>query len=668
VHAHAECARIVSVPHAFIVRPFGEQSGIDFDQVEKQLIDPVLTDLKITGRTTAEIFEAGNIRTDMFELLLVADVVIADISIHNANVYYELGIRHALRDRVTVMIRARMDKVPFDLSTDRYLAYDATDPAASHDSLRKTIRNSLAETNRDSPVFNLLPLLQPTDPEEFRPVPEGFTQEVRAAAGIGDLPKLAVLADEAHEAQWQLAGLRVVGDAQFELGSWPDAKATFEAIRKLRPKDTDANLKLGTVLQRLGDLSGSTAALELVLKRADLSKRDKAEAWALIGRNAKARWRQEWIDKPEDERHAAALSSAWLEKSRVAYDKGFSADQNHWYPGINALALLAIRLELARLKAEVWKADFETAKEAREALADLRAQSEILAPALRRSLQASRQEEPEYQSWRDLTEADLTFLTTAKPSVAAAGYRRARAEDVAKFHAESAADQLQIYFDLGVFTDKAEAALAELNVPKPVSKAGQPRTRVLVFSGHRIDAPDRPSPRFPPAAEGKATGMIRKAVEAEQELAEGGPMLGIAGGASGGDLIFHEQCADLGIATELLLALPHDQFCAASVADAGDGWVERFRRLWKRVTAMVLAESEQLPNWLATRDDYSLWQRNNRWILHTATSRVDTDVTLIVLWDGKGGDGPGGTEDMVGLGKRRGVKVVVLDANELRED
>jgi hypothetical protein len=141
--------------------------------------------------------------------------------------------------------------------------------------------------------------------------------------------------------------------------------------------------------------------------------------------------------------------------------------------------------------------------------------------------------------------------------------------------------------------------------------------------------------------------------------------MGFAGGASGGDIIFHEQCAALGIPTELLLALPQEPFCKASVADAGPAWVDRYRDLWQRVTTRFLAETEDLPDWLATRKDYSIWQRNNRWILHSATSRADADVTLIVLWDGKGGDGPGGTEDMVRLGATRGVRLVRLDANDL---
>src|SRR4051812_24141721 len=108
---------------AVLIRPFRTQEGIDFERTESELINPVLDELKITGRTTGEIVAAGNIRGDKFERLLLADLVIADISIHNANVYYELGIRHALRDRMTVLIRARAAEVPFDLRTDRYVEY-----------------------------------------------------------------------------------------------------------------------------------------------------------------------------------------------------------------------------------------------------------------------------------------------------------------------------------------------------------------------------------------------------------------------------------------------------------------------------------------------------------------------------------------------------------------
>jgi hypothetical protein len=51
------------------------------------------------------VIDAGNIRSDMFALILEADIVICDITVHNANVFYELGIRHALRKKHTVLIK-----------------------------------------------------------------------------------------------------------------------------------------------------------------------------------------------------------------------------------------------------------------------------------------------------------------------------------------------------------------------------------------------------------------------------------------------------------------------------------------------------------------------------------------------------------------------------------
>jgi hypothetical protein len=126
---------------AFIVRPFGPKSGIDFDAIENKLIFPALDRLEITGRTTAEVMKPGNIREDMFQLLLTADLVIADVTLHNANVYYELGIRHALRHRITVLLRGTGEgeggpKPDASRSTDRAPGLSA-DPGASIDARRR---------------------------------------------------------------------------------------------------------------------------------------------------------------------------------------------------------------------------------------------------------------------------------------------------------------------------------------------------------------------------------------------------------------------------------------------------------------------------------------------------------------------------------------------------
>jgi len=105
---------------AFIVRPFGKKKEgagrrMDFEQVQAFLIDPALKAVGLGGGTTGEIIEAGNIREAMFGLILEADIVICDMTIHNANVFYELGIRHALRKKRSVLIRGTptVDDVPF---------------------------------------------------------------------------------------------------------------------------------------------------------------------------------------------------------------------------------------------------------------------------------------------------------------------------------------------------------------------------------------------------------------------------------------------------------------------------------------------------------------------------------------------------------------------------
>lgn len=102
---------------AFIVRPFGVKAGINFDRIEQELIDPVLSSLNISRIIGGDVFEAGILREDMLQQLLVSDLVIADITVQNANIFYELGLRHALREKNTFFIRAKSsaaDAVPFD--------------------------------------------------------------------------------------------------------------------------------------------------------------------------------------------------------------------------------------------------------------------------------------------------------------------------------------------------------------------------------------------------------------------------------------------------------------------------------------------------------------------------------------------------------------------------
>src|SRR5260221_9532223 len=123
---------------AFVIRPFGKKRDsagkqIDFERVHDELIAPAVRAAGLEGGTTGEIIEPGNIREDMFSLIIEADVVICDFTIHNANVFYELGIRHALRKKRTILIKGSPVKEgpPFDVLTDRYLSYAVNNPSGA---------------------------------------------------------------------------------------------------------------------------------------------------------------------------------------------------------------------------------------------------------------------------------------------------------------------------------------------------------------------------------------------------------------------------------------------------------------------------------------------------------------------------------------------------------
>ena len=93
--------------HAFVVMPYGTKEGIDFNRVYNDLIKPALEAAGFEVFRADEEMRAGDIRTDMFQELLMADLVVADLSIDNPNVWYELGVRHALRARGVISIRCR---------------------------------------------------------------------------------------------------------------------------------------------------------------------------------------------------------------------------------------------------------------------------------------------------------------------------------------------------------------------------------------------------------------------------------------------------------------------------------------------------------------------------------------------------------------------------------
>jgi len=670
---------------AFIVRPFGikkiiskDKTGVDFDfdKVEKELIRPAMKEAGITGGTTAEIFEAGDIREDMFSDLLLADIVIADITIHNANVFYELGIRHALRDKITILIKCPgFDDTPFDVIGYRYQSYQRDKPADSQSQLVKALKESLQADRKDSPVFNILPELLPQDPDVFQALPIDFVEEVKIAKESKQIGKLSLLALEADFFDWKMKAWRLIGEAQFQLNQFEAAKAIWEKITTSKGNDLEANDRLATIYQRLAEqemisnpsvglslLAQSDISIEIILDRyKELDSNKRAEAYSLRARNLKTRWLEEWKKLPPEESAIKALLSNHLEKSINDYETGFYENLNHFYSGINALGLLRVRIDLAIQNEQIWFDSFESNDAALDSLKKLKEKFQKLSVTIEISILAGKEKLKKLDRtnpWLDITQADYQCLISDNPNRVKTLYQKAL-QGVLDFNLDAVICQLKIYERLKVLTENVSAALSVM----PFGKH-QVIKQCILFSGHQIDKEGRPEPRFPSSKELMVKNEIKKHVEAIKNSVSG-ELVGLAGGACGCDILFHEVCKELGVKSELYLPLSKERFINESVSYAATNWQLRFNSIYDSTERKELSRFDALPKWLTKRESYSIWERNNLWLLYSALAFGSKYVRVIAVWDGKEGDGPDGTEHMVGIAKNAGTLVEIINIKKI---
>lgn len=174
-----------------------------------------------------------------------------------------------------------------------------------------------------------------------------------------------------------------------------------------------------------------------------------------------------------------------------------------------------------------------------------------------------------------------------------------------------------------------------------------PAPPVVAVSGHMVDTPDRPRPRFPPGQVARVTAEARDALE---EWGVGPGTTVITGGARGADIIVAEEALARGADVRLRLALPPEEFVRQSVELPDSDWRERFDRL---------VEASEVQELSGGGED--VFARTNRWIVEEARSLSDRPAAVIV-WNGQEGDGPGGTRDFVSTlgyrGPSRHVRVI----------
>ncbi|MBK9327102.1 MAG: hypothetical protein IPN00_12550 [Hydrogenophilales bacterium] len=183
--------------------------------------------------------------------------------------------------------------------------------------------------------------------------------------------------------------------------------------------------------------------------------------------------------------------------------------------------------------------------------------------------------------------------------------------------------------------------------------------RVFLFSGHMIDAPGRASPRFPADGEAAAARAIAARLD---ELGMGAEDLAICGGACGGDTLFAEAALERGCQLRLFLQFPEPDFLQASVAFAGETWVDRYYALKDNALTQIRVQPDELGPLPKSLNPYV---RNNLWQLYTALAHGPDKVRFVSLWNGEGGSGPGGTQHMVETVKRHAGRVSILDARQL---
>ena len=150
-----------------------------------------------------DIVHSGVIDKPMYEYLLEADVAIADLSTSNENAIYELGVRHALKPRTTIVIAEKQFKFPFDLGHIVIRHYEHLGTGIDYDEalrleneLTRAITTISAGDNVDSPVYTFLPdLTQPTMRAAATAAAPAPAAAVPPAGAAADNPTFTVLLD-----------------------------------------------------------------------------------------------------------------------------------------------------------------------------------------------------------------------------------------------------------------------------------------------------------------------------------------------------------------------------------------------------------------------------------------------------------------------------------------
>jgi tetratricopeptide (TPR) repeat protein len=334
----------------FGTKPDGEGGTVDFDAVYDSLIAPAVTEAGLQPLRADQELIGGLIHKPMYERLILSDYAIADLTTGNPNVFYEVGVRHAVRPHATVLIGAEVKRTPFDLAPDRVLPYslDSAGRPCAIEQDRATITAALRfarEAATDSPVFQLIDDFPTPDIDRLK------TDVFRERAQYSVVLKQRLSAARA-------SGTGALRKVQAELGSLDDVEAGVLVDLLLSYRATGAFEEMAALVEGMPEVLRRTKLVReqygFALNRAQRGTEAEgvlkgvldeygasSETYGLLGRVYKDRWNAE--------RDGSVLRGlGLLDQAIDAYRKGFEADWRDAYPGINAVTLMEIRHPGAR--------------------------------------------------------------------------------------------------------------------------------------------------------------------------------------------------------------------------------------------------------------------------------------------------------------------------------
>ena len=331
--------------------PFGKKSEtagnvIDFDAVYKDFISPAIAVAGLQPIRADEELTGGIIHKPMFERLMLCEYAVADLTTANANVFYELGVRHAVRPWSTVLLFAEGSRLPFDVAYLRAIPYRLSPEGKPADSkaAKAILTQRMVDAKNaamDSPLYTFdliksIPTIDHAKTDVFREqVQYSINMKQRLAdAREKGLPELKKIEQELGDIKDVEGG--VVIDLFLSYRVVKAWKEMMNLANKMSPP-----LAATVMVQEQLALSMNRAGLGEKAERILLDLIDKrgpsSETYGILGRVYKDRWEVALTQGKH------ILAHGLLDKAIDAYLKGFEADWRDAYPGVNAVTLMELK-------------------------------------------------------------------------------------------------------------------------------------------------------------------------------------------------------------------------------------------------------------------------------------------------------------------------------------